>query len=85
LTACRFKNYEAAYKQGRVNDKDYGSISSAAQSTSSVAPIKPGENTAWGEKDDNDNDDDDEEEEETEAGMLTPHHHHHPSPQTPSN
>ncbi|KAH6623068.1 hypothetical protein F5144DRAFT_657160 [Chaetomium tenue] len=47
-----FKNYEAAYAQGMViENKDYGSIPSATQSTSSVTRIQPGDSA---EDDDND-------------------------------
>ncbi|KAK4155970.1 hypothetical protein C8A00DRAFT_41446 [Chaetomidium leptoderma] len=56
-----FKNYEAAYAQGlAINDKDYGSIPSAAQSTSSVARINmPGDSMTFIEKHNSDDDDDD--------------------------
>lgn len=41
----RFKNFEAAYKKGTViDDRDYGSMPSAAQSTSSVAPMRSASN-----------------------------------------
>jgi len=40
--ADRYKNYEASYAKGLgvINEKDYGSIDSASESTSSVANIK---------------------------------------------
>jgi hypothetical protein len=64
LTATRFKNYEATFAKGSASmDKDYGSIPSAAQSTSSVAQIKPGDSLASMEKFENDDDED------SEAGM----------------
>ncbi|KAK4120635.1 hypothetical protein N657DRAFT_624751 [Parathielavia appendiculata] len=63
-----FKNYEAMYSKGlAIADKDYGSIPSAAQSTSSVARIKPGESDVSMEKLDHDHEDD----EDSEAAQET--------------
>ncbi|KAK4101189.1 hypothetical protein N658DRAFT_426064 [Parathielavia hyrcaniae] len=63
-----FKNYEATYARGSaIADKDYGSIPSAAQSTSSVARIRPDENGASMEKFSHDHEDD----EDNEAAQET--------------
>ncbi|KAK4033646.1 hypothetical protein C8A01DRAFT_39879 [Parachaetomium inaequale] len=57
-----FKNYEAAYAKGlAIDDKEYGSIPSAAQSTSSVARIKPGDSVTSIQKHDPEDDDNDSE------------------------
>jgi hypothetical protein len=64
LTGTRFKNYEATFaKSSPTMDKDYGSIPSAAQSTSSVAQIRPGDSLASMDKLDPEDDED------SEAGM----------------
>jgi hypothetical protein len=64
----RFKNYEAAYAQGLViKNKDYGSIPSASQSTSSVSRIQPADSAISINKHDADDDDVD-----SEAGLSSP-------------
>ncbi len=83
----RFKNYEAAYAQGLTNDKEYASITSASQSTSSIARInKPGDSTTTLEKHTSQEgiteDDDDE---DTEAGTSLPFPNPFPHPLPPPN
>jgi hypothetical protein len=68
LTVNRFKNYEAAYNQRQaIEDKDYGSIHSATQSTASMVRGRPGDSVASIEQHDNEDDYGD-----SEAGMSPP-------------
>ncbi|KAK3293180.1 uncharacterized protein B0H64DRAFT_465250 [Chaetomium fimeti] len=55
-----FKSYEAAYARGLViENKNYGAIPSAAQSTSSVSQVRSGDSAISIEKHDTEDDDDD--------------------------
>lgn len=54
-----------------MDDKSYGSLPSAAQSTSSVAQMRPGDSLASLEKGDLEDDVDDDEPEDGAAGMAT--------------
>jgi hypothetical protein len=67
LTVNRFKNYEAAYNRRlAIEDKDYGSLHSATQSTASIIRGRPGDSVASIEQHDNEDDDGD-----SEAGMSS--------------
>ena len=57
-----------------IDDKEYGSIPSAAQSTSSVAQIKPGDSVTSIEKHDPEEDDNDSEDGTSLHPFITPTH-----------
>lgn len=63
-----------------IDDKDYGSIPSASQSTSSVAHIKPGDSLTSFEKHDDPDRDDDDDIQDSEAGTFPPLSQPHPHP-----